>query len=138
MDNEGGRRQERERQALAPPPLRDQHTPSAPKDPGENRPAGPAGGKGSIGMPRGEKGTPLRMGPKPSREAMPALCRREPTFGAAERTDGTRVRLWDPTPERCVPLALASLVLGSATALGRLCEMRSAKSDQGIAGHGTH
>jgi hypothetical protein len=30
------------------------------------------------------------MGPKPSREAMPAFGRREPTFGPAERADGTR------------------------------------------------
>jgi hypothetical protein len=56
---------------------------------------------------------PAPYGSKPSREAMPAFRRCEPTFGPAEWTDGDPVCLRDPTPEHSVHLALASLVLGS-------------------------
>jgi hypothetical protein len=38
----------------------------------------------------GARRDPLRMGLKPSREAVPVFRRCEPTFGPAERTDATR------------------------------------------------
>jgi hypothetical protein len=98
---------------LQPYALRDQQTPSVPKGPPATiDPRRRRWRQGARWM-QWVRRDPLRMGPKPSREAISAFRRREPTFGPAERADGTRTRLWDRTPEGSVPRALVSLVLGS-------------------------
>jgi hypothetical protein len=64
------------------------------------------------------------MGPKPSRVVMPVFRRREPAFGPAER--------------RSVPLALASLVLGSRRSETGLCEIGSGELPSVRRGHEAH
>jgi len=88
-----------------------------PKAPAES-PPGPAGSKGSIGMQWGERG-PLRMGHAASANSDP-----RPVISTRQISDPLRREraraLWRSTQKRSVPLASASLGLGSRRPLDGL------------------
>jgi hypothetical protein len=106
-------------------PLRDQQTPLGPKGPpAKTDPRGPLVAS-RVGMQWGEKG-PLHMGPKPSREVMPAFRRGEPTFGLLI---GQREPMcWGASARQLSdPLDLASLGLG-LPAFSRLPQIEVGKN----------
>jgi hypothetical protein len=74
------------------------------------------------------------MGPKPSREAMPAFGRREPTFGPAERADGTRAFMGPDGGALCPP-RFTSFASGPAGPLLDLFKSSSAAFPPARRGH---
>jgi hypothetical protein len=93
----------------------------APKAPGENRPHGPAGGKGCNWQDWVRRG-PAVWDPTPRAKEYPLSADANRLLAQRNGRWDPHV-LWDRTPERSVPLALASLVLGSHRTFSRFFEI---------------
>jgi hypothetical protein len=89
--------------------------------PRQDRPPAPLAVRGAA-VSKGVRRGPARMGPKPSREAMPAFRRREPTFVPAERADGTRAFMGPDGGALCPP-RFTSFASGPAGPLLRFFEI---------------